>query len=352
MTQTAKNKSNTAWIFLVSLISGVLLLSAAVALPQKSFADNKSSASADLGSTVSNVVGNASAGANASASASTQSGGSNASANADVRAQYKSSYDKKSADSNDEVVVSTDHHLYKPGDQVRIDGDVSSAIIASLQLSQVSIQVNDNSGATVDTNTLQLNSDGSYGTSFALPSDAKQGAYTVQSTLQVRADLLGPLSADVKAKLSTSSKFVVVSPNAFAIKAQVNGQDEDFSVQIASNSTVSNVALDVNQKVLTFQLDGESGTHGVTQITIPKAMLSGDLRVMMDGAAMSNSDVIVVGETSADSTLELNYHHSTHTVTIAGTEVAPEFPVSTALLTVGVLGSMAVLATRFVRFQR
>jgi hypothetical protein len=198
---------------------------------------------------------------------------------------------------------------------------------------------------------MQLGTDGSYDTSFTLPSDAKQGAYTVTSTLQVKSDLLNTLSANVKTQLSESAKFVVISPNAFAVKAHINstGEDKDYSIDIASNSTVSNVAFDVDGKKLTFTVEGQSGTHGVTQVTIPKEMLSGNLQVMIDGAAAADNDVIVISDTSTDTTLELNYHHSTHDVTITGTSVVPEFPLSMILVMTGAIGSIVVLARRMDR---
>ena len=343
----SKGKSKT---MLASFILSALLLLASTTFFKlgNSYADLSSNADVkgNIGTSLKNLVGgNSNESSSVNANVSTLAGGSNASASASASQQssYKSSYGKRDGG---EFVVATDHRLYKPGENVNIQGDVSSQLRSSLQIIQVMLEVRDNSNDTVDTKATQVNSDGSYKTSIALPHEAKQGAFTIQASLQVKTDVLSALSAEVKAQLQTSNKFVVISPNAFAVKANVNGQEKSYPIQIASNSTVSNVSLDVSQKKLTFTVEGQSGTHGVTQITIPKEMLGGNLQVLIDGVAVSDSDVIVAGDNSTETTLELNYHHSTHEVTIEGTNVVPEFPISTVLLTTGIVGAIVVIASR------
>ncbi len=51
---------------------------------------------------------------------------------------------------------------------------------------------------------------------------------------------------------------------------------------------------------------------------------------MIDGQIMSQADVIETANTQDEITLEINYHHSTHTIEIVGANTVPEFP--TALL--------------------
>jgi len=47
--------------------------------------------------------------------------------------------------------------------------------------------------------------------------------------------------------------------------------------------------------MVVFHVEGETGTRGITQVTVPKAMLSGEMAVMIDGKAVSSdsNDVIV-----------------------------------------------------------
>ena len=180
----------------------------------------------------------------------------------------------------------------------------------------------------------QVDSEGDYSTNFTLPKDSKQGAYTIQSKIQVNTGLLGILKTSTAAKLQTSSKFVVVSPVAFAVKAA----DKDLDVKIASNSNVSNFEFKPEQKKVSFTVEGETGTKGVTQITIPKAVLSGQLTVLVDDNQLvsDSDDVIVTSDTEAETTLEISYHHSRHTIDVVGTQTVPEFPISVLVMAVAV----------------
>jgi hypothetical protein len=132
--------------------------------------------------------------------------------------------------------------------------------------------------------------------------------------------------------------FAVASSSSFEITAEGG---EQFHVDIASNSTVDGVELDQEAKIVTFRVDGETGTRGVTQVTVPKAMLSGEMVVMIDGQAVSSesSDVIVTSDTSTETTFEINYTHSEHEVAVSGTNVVPEFPLAT-LVMAGAIGSI------------
>jgi len=65
---------------------------------------------------------------------------------------------------------------------------------------------------------------------------------------------------------------------------------------------------------------------------------------MIDGQVMSQNDVIETADTQDDTTLEINYHHSSHVIDVVGTNAAPEFPVSTVIITVAV-GSVIILGS-------
>jgi hypothetical protein len=261
----------------------------------------------------------------------------------DSNENYKMSYEKMKADLDNSVTVETQHHIYKPDEQVSIEGSVWSNLIASVGgLSSVSIQVTDNGGNLVYNGKSQLNSNGDYFAQFQLPSDAKQGAYTVNIKGDVNASVLSTLTLKTQTSLEGSDKFVVASPNAFAIKAE----DKDFDVQIASNSTsLSNLQFDEQHRKLSFTVQGETGTKGVTEVTIPKSLLSGKMTVMIDGQAMAQSNVIET-DTSDHVTLEINYHHSTHQIDIVGTYAAPEFSSLVSIVLVFSIVSVIVLSMK------
>lgn len=257
---------------------------------------------------------------------------------AEYHENYKSSYDKMSADSDNSFTVETNKHLYKPGDNVKIEGSIWSGLITELGgANQISLQVLDNNDTVVNDGKAQINGDGQYSTEFTLPSDAKQGAYTINAKIDASADVVGSLTLKAQGNLQSSGKFVVVSPNAFAIKAE----GKDFDVNVASNSTVSNVQFDGQTKKISFTVSGETGTKGTTDITIPKSLLSGSFNVMIDGQVMSQADVIETSDTQDTTTLELNYHHSTHTIEIMASNAVPEFP--TTILVMGIAISLLVI---------
>jgi hypothetical protein len=145
------------------------------------------------------------------------------------------------------------------------------------------------------------------------------------------------------AKLEFSTTLLLASSSSYDITTE---GEEKFQVEIANNSTVSSVELNKEAKIVTFKVEGKSGTRGVTLITIPKAMLSGEM-MMIDGQVVSpeRNNVIVASDTSTETTFKINFSHSEHDVTVSGTNVSPEFLLAT-LVMAGTVGSIvAALAT-------
>lgn len=262
---------------------------------------------------------------------------------AEYHENYKSSYEKMSADSKNSFTVETNKHLYKAGDSVKIEGSIWSSLITELGgANMVSIQVVDNNDTIVDDGKAQINADGQYNTEFTLPDNAKNGAYTINAKIDVSADVMNSLTLKTQGNLQSSEKFVVVSPNAFAVKAE----GKDFDVKVASNSTVNNLQFDENAKKISFTVSGETGTKGTTDITIPKSLLNGNFTVMIDGQVMSQDDVIETADTQDEATLEINYHHSTHTIDIVGTNAVPEFPTTLLVMAVAIGLLVIFVSTR------
>lgn len=257
---------------------------------------------------------------------------------AEAKTMYKPAYPKLMADSRNSFTVHSEKHLYKPGEQVIVGGSIWSSLLSEIGGAElVTVQVTDNKGNVVTNQNVPINSEGNYSASFMLPLDAELGAYTIDSKIQVGAGVLGVLDAEVTAKLDSSAKFAVVSPNAFAVKAE----GKEFKVSVASNSTISNFRFDQEAKKVSFTVEGETGTQGVTQIMIPKTMLGGQMTVIIDGKVVAPdlNSVIVASGTNSETTLEINYHHSVHTVEVVGTSAVPEFPVS-MVVTAAAIGSV------------
>lgn len=262
----------------------------------------------------------------------------------------KSSYQKMAMDSKNSFVINSEQHLYNPGDEVQLEGSIWSSLVSQIGgVNSVKIQVVNNKGAIVYDDDIKVSDNGTYSARFVLPADSQKGAYTIKSNIDVSADLFDTLTIDAKSNLQTSSKFVVANGVAFVVKEE----GKSFDVNIASNSNIDNFEFKKDQKKVTFTVDGESGTQGVTKITVPKAMLSGEMSVMIDGKIASSDDVIVTSDTKEETTLEINYHHSMHIIDITGTNVVPEFPQS--LIVVMVVGSIVAVIfsrTRILQIQK
>lgn len=272
-----------------------------------------------------------------------QSSSGSADATTDIQTAYKSSYPEASAGSDSSFNVQSQYHVYKPGDTVRVEGSMSEDMKEQTEAESVTVKVADAQGEVVATQEAQVESDGSYSAEIALPADAEEGEYAVDSKIEVDATLLGLLSAEVVAKLESSSQFVIGSSSSFEVESE---EGETFEVEITSNSNVGSVEFKQQEKKVSFTVEGETGTQGAAEVTIPKAMLSGEMTVYIDGelVAAESNDVILKSETETDVTFEINYHHSEHTVDVAGTHASPEFPVSALVMAVAVGSIVAVVS--------
>jgi hypothetical protein len=260
--------------------------------------------------------------------------------------QYMTEYPRIEAEGDSEVTVQTEHHLYRPGDTVRVTGSVSEEMRQETESDTVTVQLMSQGGAQVGQQQVTVDGDGEYSADIALASNAEVGEYSAGSKIEVQANLLGLLSAEIIAKLeSPEASFVVGAESSHDVEAEGG---ETFDIEIASNSNIGDVELREEAKMLSFTVEGETGTSGVTEVTVPKAMLSGEMMVLIDGRAVSSSssDVILKSETNADVIFEINYSHSEHTVEITGTNVVPEFPIAATAIAASI-GAVIVMVSRF-----
>jgi uncharacterized protein YfaS (alpha-2-macroglobulin family) len=262
----------------------------------------------------------------------------------EAKTMYKPEYPTIGADSGNSLTLQTDKHLYKPGEDLTVRGSIVADVVANLgDIDTVKITVMDNRGSVIADDDAELGSDGLFGTSFTLPEDAALGAYTAQARVEADAEILDTIDASVSAQLSKSVKFAVVSPVAFAVKAA----DKDFEVKVATNSSsVRDFAFEQAEKKVSFKVEGETGTQGVAQVTLPKELLAGKMTVTIDGRAVAedSNDVVVTSDTATEITLELNYHHSEHTVEIIGTSVVPEFTIAGIVLAAAIGAVVALVS--------
>ncbi len=238
---------------------------------------------------------------------------------------YSSTYPEVTADATKPVIVSVEHHLYNPGDGVMVKGSVWTEIVKRVDaLDVVKIEVKDVNGNVVAREDANVDSDGSYSKTLSLLDSAGSGIYTIESRVELDADALGIVKTITSVALQSSVQFVVAEPEEHT----VNAENHDFAVQLASNSGISNFEFNQQDKKISFLAEGNGGTIGVSEITIPKNLLSGEMTVLIDQNVAREEDVIVKSSTDDAATFEINYTHSIHRIEVAGTQVVPEFPVA------------------------
>ncbi len=252
-------------------------------------------------------------------------------------------YPMTSASASNSFALQTNQHLYKPGDTVMIEGSLWADLLTSLSGDEtVTVKVLDRTRNVIYETDAEITTDGNYSTDFTFPSDASKGAYTISTSVQTDADLSNLVGVKGKANLGASTKIVVVPPQVFKVDVENHGE---FDVKIATNSTVNSVDFNGEQKKVSVTVEGQSGTKGVSHISIPKNMVSGEMQVMIDGQIVANDQVVVTKHTATETEVEVNYQHSVHTIDVIGTQAVPEFgTIAGLILAVAIISIIAVSA--------
>ncbi|NNM35907.1 MAG: PEFG-CTERM sorting domain-containing protein [Nitrosopumilus sp.] len=262
-----------------------------------------------------------------------------------VQLTIKPTYPKIKASSENSFAIQSKQNLYQPGDRVKVEGSLYSSLVAQLEgANMINVQIFDNSGMMIKEDTVEMKSDGSFDGEVLLPSNSANGKYTIKSKVLADSSVLGSLSAQTKANLESTTSVIVSTPSA--VKIKVEGHD-DFEVKVASNSNVSDVKFKESEKKVSFVVEGETGTKGVTQVSIPKALLSGQMTVMIDGKVMASDDVIVTADSETTTTLELNYNHSVHTIDVIGTNAVPEFGTIAMIILIVAISGTILMSSKF-----
>jgi hypothetical protein len=106
----------------------------------------------------------------------------------------------------------------------------------------------------------------------------------------------------------------------------VSAGGEDFMVTLVINATPGQLDTStmITLKKISYTLEGIDSTTGMSNITIPNAMLGGPYIVTVDGGLPQYSAPPI--DNGTRTSLFFTYLHSVHTVEIEGTTVIPETP--------------------------
>ena len=161
-----------------------------------------------------------------------------------------------------------------------------------------------------------------------------EGQYSVQWLIQASGTF--KLKAEWAGSNSLSGSSVTTAVSFLPIEDQTV-----FFVE--SNSTVTALKFDSENHLLSFNVTGETGTKGQTQVTVAKTLVANaaDLTVSLDGKQM----VYTVTSSADYWILEFTYNHSTHQVTINTAAEANQNPATdNTLVLVGIVAVIAIVA--------
>ncbi|GBC74521.1 hypothetical protein HRbin05_00563 [archaeon HR05] len=109
----------------------------------------------------------------------------------------------------------------------------------------------------------------------------------------------------------------------FTQEVSVDGQN--IPLNIYSNSDVKNLRFDAGSKTISFNVEGEGGSLGITDI-YPNNILKGPYIVTIDGEPAITMQI--TKPDSGEEGIRILYTHSIHEIKVVGTEVIPEFPIA------------------------
>ncbi|MEJ2126834.1 MAG: hypothetical protein P8X84_04915 [Candidatus Bathyarchaeota archaeon] len=117
-----------------------------------------------------------------------------------------------------------------------------------------------------------------------------------------------------------------------------------YNVYMISNSTVSDFSFNHENTLIQFNVEGETGTTGFCNVTIPKDLLETEdnWTVLVD----ETSVMLIMEEDATDTFLYFPYNHSSKTVEIIGTNAIPEFPSWTILPLILIIILFSVVVER------
>jgi len=168
-----------------------------------------------------------------------------------------------------------------------------------------------------------------------------EGAADIEGVEEMVEEVTEEVTEEVEEAMEGTGAMVELAAEV----ATVTVAGAEMQVDFNTSSTISGVTLDEESKTLSFTVEGEDGTEGMTEIGIG-SVLEGPYTVAIDGEVTENFEV-TTDEATGETTLTISYTHSVHEVTVSGTNVVPEFGVIAAL----VLAASLVAVIGVARFK-
>lgn len=119
---------------------------------------------------------------------------------------------------------------------------------------------------------------------------------------------------------------------------QVIARGSAVEIPVNSSAQISGFELDEDTKSISFAVDGDTGSNGLTVIAIGR-ILEGPYVVTVDGEV--TDDYVVTDSGSGPAAIRVN-HTGSHDIAISGTSVVPEFPI-VLILPAAMIGGLLML---------
>ena len=143
----------------------------------------------------------------------------------------------------------------------------------------------------------------------------------------------------VKPEITIQTAEETTSPLPFTRIFNAGTWDETtYYVKTFSNSTVSGFNFNPDEKLISFNVTGLSGTAGFCNVTIPRDLLWGVYTVYVGDTEVDYTQT----DNSTHAFLYFTYNHISHNVRIYGTEAIPEFPTWTSMLLILMMLTVAI----------
>ncbi|GEM_PF-4582785 len=181
-------------------------------------------------------------------------------------------------------------------------------------------------------------------TSSFIQSSSTTSSQTSQSSISSTSSAT---STSAVTSTLTQSVTVTLTTTQYSVSQTQSGYSVSPTtfIQVSSNSTISNFQFDSSKLLLNFTVSGPSGTIGYTNVVIAKSLLNGSPAVLIDDGF---TPVLALSLTSNSTHyfIAFTYHHSTHQITIGGSNAVPEFPISTLPLMAVALLMISVMVQK------
>jgi hypothetical protein len=100
---------------------------------------------------------------------------------------------------------------------------------------------------------------------------------------------------------------------------------DTYTVSTFSNSTVTTVVFNQTLKRLRFNVEGDAGTVGLCNITVPSELMSGDFSVCLDDVLLVEGVDYTESSNGTHYLFSIRYEHSSHILDIFSINVIPDF---------------------------